>query len=83
MNMNNMISDIFDNINMKVLCQEKIESASSSEAMEVIRELKKGFPEDCHDELEAKMFEVFCIAEKSGFEMGVKYMCRLLIECLS
>lgn len=81
--MNKLIPDIFENINMKEFYQEEVESTPSSKAMETIQELKKKFPEESHDELEAKMLEVFCIAEKSGFEIGLKYMCRLLMECLS
>ena len=37
----------------------------------------------CYDEIDRCLLEVSGIAEKKGFEIGVKYMMKLFVECLS
>lgn len=82
--MNELLKKIFDNVNT-VLPQQvsETESELSEETMKILQELESVIPEEYHDELEAKVFEVSGIAERSGFELGMKYMIRLLLECMS
>lgn len=40
-------------------------------------------PQEFHDEIGRRFFEVSGIAERKGFELGMKYMAKLLLECLS
>lgn len=81
--MNNLIPDIFENIGTKIPQLEEKEANLSTEALETIQKLEEHIPKQYHDDIETVMFQIFHLAEKGGFEIGMKYMSKLLFECLS
>lgn len=81
--MNKLILDILENVGTKIPQLKETETELSAKALELLQELETQIPEQYHDEIEAVMFQVFQLAEQGGFEVGMKYMSKLLLECLS
>jgi ATP-dependent protease HslVU (ClpYQ) ATPase subunit len=80
---NKIINEIFTNINADNPLFKELEKRTADEIMEVLQEAEAAIPEEYHDLIETKTLEASCLAERNGFEAGMKYMCRLLMECLS
>ena len=81
--MSKIILDIFDRVSTEIPNLVEIEDYLSREVEDIIDGMQGTIPKEYHDELNQKVLEVSCIAERKGFELGVKYMAKLLLECFS
>ncbi len=81
--MQKMILDIFDRVNSEIPNLAETERAMSQEIEAVLEAAQEKIPQEYHDELDRSLFEAASLAERKGFELGVKYMAKLFIECLS
>lgn len=81
--MRKMILDIFDKINVEIPDLPRMEEDLARQVETVLENMQGKVPQRYHDEISRYFFEVSGIAERKGFELGVKYMTKLLVECLS
>lgn len=81
--MQKIISEIFDRVNIGIPNLMETETELAKEIEEVLESVRAQIPQEYYDEIDRRLFEVSGMAEKKGFELGVKYMAKLFLECLS
>lgn len=81
--MQKMILEIFDKVNVEIPDLPKIEENLTEQIEDIVESIQEQMPQQYHDEIGRRFFEVSGIAERKGFELGVKYMAKLFVECLS
>lgn len=81
--MHELILEIFDMVNVKIPDLPETEQNIEGHAKEFLATIEKHTSQAFCDDIEKSFFEVLGIAERKGFELGVKYMAKLLFECLS
>lgn len=81
--MQNIILDIFDGVNVKIPELPETEKELEEQIENILEAIQEQMPNGCHIEIDRYLFEVSGIAERKGFELGVKFITRLLAECLS
>ena len=77
--MQKMIMEIFDKVNVEIPDLTNMEKDLANQAEAILENLQT---QEYYDEISRRIFEVAGIAEKKGFELGAKYMVKLLVECL-
>ncbi len=77
-----IISDIFDKINAGIPDWKEQEHTIEEQIEQILTEIQENIPEKYHDEVGKRLFEISALAEKKGFELGFKYMVKLLMESL-
>lgn len=77
-----IILQIFDKVNTGIPSLEDAEGELAKEVEAVMEAMQGQIPQEYHDEIDRRLFEVSGMAERKGFELGVKYMAKLLMECL-
>lgn len=80
--MQKQILDIFDKVNVGIPNLPEMEKELSEQVDAIVENMQEHMPQEYHDEISRRLFEVSGIAERKGFELGVKYMARLFVECL-
>lgn len=81
--MQKLILEIFDRVNVEIPDLPEIEKDLSEQIEAIWEELQLLVPQKYYDEISRRLFETAGIAERRGFELGAKYMAKLLMECLS
>lgn len=81
--MKKIILEIFDRVNLEIPDLPEMENDLSRQVEAILEIMREQVPQEYHDEIDRYLFEVSGIAERKGFELGAKYMAKLLIECLS
>lgn len=81
--MQKFILDIFDKVSVEIPDLPEAEKELAEQIEAIAQALDVQVPQEYHDEISRRLFEASCIAERKGFELGVKYMAKLLYECLS
>lgn len=81
--MRKMILDIFDKVNVEIPDLPQMEENLTGQIEDIVESIQEQMPQQYHDEISRRFFEVSGIAERKGFELGVKYMVKLFVECLS
>lgn len=81
--MRKMILDIFDKVNVEIPDLPRMEENLTEQIEDIVESIQEQMPQQYHDEISRRFFEVSGIAERKGFELGVKYMVKLFVECLS
>ena len=79
--MQKMIMEIFDKVNVEIPDLTNMEKDLANQAEAILENLQTQVPQEYYDEISRRIFEVAGIAEKKGFELGAKYMVKLLVEC--
>lgn len=82
-NMQKLILDIFDKVNIGIPDLTEMEQDLTEQIESILDAMLNQIPEEYHDDIGRHVFEVSGLAERKGFELGVKYMVKLLMECLS
>lgn len=80
--MQKIILQIFDKVNTDIPGLADTEDEVAKEVEAVLESMQGLIPQEYCDEIDRRLFEVSGIAERKGFELGVKYMAKLLMECL-
>lgn len=80
--MQKIIPDIFDKINTGIPDWTEKEHHIEEQIEQILSDIQEKIPEKYHDEVGKRLFEISALAEKKGFELGFKYMAKLLIESL-
>lgn len=81
--MQKIILQIFDKVNTDIPGLADTEDEVAKEVEAVLESMQGLIPQEYCDEIDRRLFEVSGIAERKGFELGIKYMAKLLMECLS
>lgn len=81
--MQKLILEIFDQVNVEIPDLPEMEKDLSKQIDAVWEKLEGYVPQEYQDEFSRRIFEAAGIAERKGFELGVKYMAKLFVECLS
>ncbi len=80
--MEEMIRRIFDKVDMEIPGRMEAERELAEEIEAVFDAMREQIPQEFYDEIDRRLFEVSGMAEKKGFELGMKYMAKLFMECL-
>lgn len=81
--MQKIILNIFDKVNIEIPNLAETEKDLSEQIESILDDMQVQIPQEYHDNIGRYIFEVSNIAERKGFELGMKYMAKLLVECLS
>lgn len=81
--MQKLIIEIFDKVNINLPDLPETEQTIAKQVEAILADMEEQMPQEFHDEIGRRFFEVSGIAERKGFELGMKYMAKLLLECLS
>ena len=81
--MQKLILDVFDRVNIEIPNLMEMEKDLSEQIESILDEMQDQIPQEYLDDVGRRIFEISNIAERKGFELGMKYMAKLLIECLS
>lgn len=82
-NMQKLILEIFDRVNVEIPHLPETEDDLTEQIEIILENVQEKIPREYHDEINRRCFEISGIAERKGFELGMKYMAKLLVECLS
>lgn len=81
--MQKLILEIFDRVNVDIPQMSETEKDLTEQIEIILENIQEKMPQEYHDEINRRFFEISGIAEKKGFELGMKYMAKLIVECLS
>ncbi|MDE5697458.1 MAG: hypothetical protein K2I96_08630 [Lachnospiraceae bacterium] len=81
--MQKLILEIFDRVNVEIPDLLKVEKDLTEQVEIILETMQERMPHEYHDDIGRYLFEVSGIAERKGFELGMKYMAKLLMESLS
>ncbi len=81
--MGKMLNDIFDKVNCEIPNIDGAEQGIAIEVEVLLEALQEEVTPELYGQIEKTVWQVSFIAEKAGFELGAKYIARLLAECLS
>mgnify|MGYP006968296221 CR=1 FL=1 len=81
--MKKIILEIFDKVNIEKSELIEMEKDLTEQVEAISKAVQEQMPREYHDDIDRHFFEVSGIAERTGFELGMKFMVKLLIECLS
>lgn len=76
--MENLYGKIFDDVMVNEKETRKCCKAADGEIFRIMDKFKNRFDEDELEELKDDLFSVSLAAEKAGFELGVKFLFRLM-----
>lgn len=83
MKMQEMILEIFDRVNTAIPDLTQTEKDIEKQVGVIVDEMQAHLPQEYHDYIDSRLFEICNIAERRGFELGMKYMAKLIFESLS
>ncbi len=81
--MQSLILEIFDKVSINIPDLPEMEQNIAKQVEAIFAGMEEQMPQELQNEIEKRFFEVSGIAERKGFELGVRYMAKLLLECLS
>lgn len=81
--MQKLILDIFDKVSVEIPDLIEMEEELTEQIEVILQVIEEQMPQEFYNEIEKHFFEISGLAERKGFELGMKYMAKLLFECLS
>ncbi|MCI8902125.1 MAG: hypothetical protein HFH76_16230 [Lachnospiraceae bacterium] len=81
--MQKMILEIFDRVNIEIPDMAETEKELEEQVEALSEIMQKHIPQEYHEYVDSRLFEAANIAERRGFELGMKCMAKLIFESLS
>ncbi len=81
--MQEIILEIFDKVNTAIPDLIQTEKDIEQQVETIIEAIQAELPQEYHEYVDSRLFEAANIAERRGFELGMKCMAKLIFESLS
>lgn len=81
--MQKMILEIFDRVNIEIPDMAETEKELEEQVEALSEIMQKHIPQEYHEYVDSRLFAAANIAERRGFELGMKCMAKLIFESLS
>lgn len=69
--MQKLILEIFDRVNVDIPQMSETEKDLTEQIEIILENIQEKMPQEYHDEINRRFFEISGIAEKKGFELGI------------